>query len=60
MPNHRGTKQATRQFTLDQLSSESDRVASAASKDGGCIVVDEKGKRIFNIWIPREPLGSDD
>ena len=60
MSDHRGTKPATRQFTLEQLRGEHSRVASAAKKDGGCIVVDQKGQRIFSLWIPQEPLGSSD
>ena len=58
MADHRGTKSATRRFTLDQLRGDTSRVASAAKKDGGCIVVDQEGQRIFSLWIPQEPLGS--
>jgi len=45
---------------LEQLRGEHSRVASAAKKDGGCIVVDQKGQRIFSLWIPQKPLGSSD
>lgn len=58
MSDHRGTKHGTRRFTLDQLRDERSRVAAAAKKDGGCIVVDKKGQRIFSLWIPQGPLGS--
>lgn len=56
MSNRRGTKDATRKFTLDQLREDRPRVVSAAKKDGGCIVVDKKGHRLFSLWIPQTPL----
>jgi hypothetical protein len=60
MSDQRGTKQATRQFTLDQLRADRSRVVTAAKKDGGCIVVDQEGRRLFSLWIPQAPLGSAD
>ena len=56
MSDRRGTKDSTRKFTLDQLREDRSRVVSAAKKDGGCIVVDEEGHRLFSLWIPQEPL----
>lgn len=56
MSDRRGTKQGTRQFTVDQLRGDRSRVVSAAKKDGGCVVVDKEGRRLFSLWIPQEPL----
>jgi len=47
-----------RKFTIEQLRHARSRVATAAKQDGGCIVVDKEGHRIFSLWIPQEPLGS--
>jgi hypothetical protein len=60
MSDQRGTKQRTRQFTLDQLRADRPRVVTAAKKDGGCIVVDKEGRRLFSLWIPQAPLGNAD
>ncbi len=60
MSDRRGTKQGERQFTLDQLRDDRSRVVSAAKKDGGCIVIDKQGQRLFSLWIPQTPLGDAD
>jgi len=60
MSDRRGTKQGTRQFTLDQLRDERSRVVKAAKTEGGCIVVDKEGQRLFSIWIPQTPIGQAD
>jgi hypothetical protein len=58
MSGRRDTKQGTRQFTLDELRANRSRVVNGA-KNGGCIVVDKEGRRLFSLWIPQTPLGSD-
>ena len=60
MSDRRGTKQGTRQFTLDQLRANRSRVVTAAKKDGGCIVVGKEGQRLFSLWIPQTPLADAD
>jgi hypothetical protein len=59
MSDRRGTKQE-RQFTLDQLRDDRSRVVGAAKKDGGCIVIDKQGQRLFSLWIPQTPLDDAD
>jgi hypothetical protein len=46
-------------FTFDELRHDQARVIDAAKGDRGAIVVDEKGQRIYSIWIPQGPIGSD-
>lgn len=58
MAPHR-TEQSVRTFTLDQLRNEHSHVSAALKKDGGCIVVDKNGRRIFSLWNPQGPLDND-
>jgi hypothetical protein len=60
MSDRRGTKQGTREFTLDQLRDDRPRVVSAAKQEGGCFVVDKEGQRLFSIWIPQTPIADVD
>ena len=60
MSERRSTKRKTRQFTLDDLRQNRSRVVRAAKKDGGCIVVDKNGQRLFTLCIPQGPVDNAD
>jgi hypothetical protein len=60
MSDRRARKDATRKFSLEQVRADRARVLSAARKGGGCIVVDEKGERLFSLWIPQTPISDGD
>jgi hypothetical protein len=60
MAVRRGTKRklrrarathTTRTFTLDELRADRLRVMRVVKKEGGCIVVDNEGKKLFSLWI---------
>jgi hypothetical protein len=58
MSNRRNATEA-RRFTFEEFRSDRSRVVTAAKEERGAIVVDEKGQRIYSIWIPQGPIGDD-
>jgi hypothetical protein len=57
MSERRGTRRKTRRtrttrtFTFDQLRADRLRVMKVVKKEGGCIVVDNEGKKLFSLWL---------
>jgi hypothetical protein len=57
MSQRRGTKRRIRRartvrtFTLEQLRANRLRVMNVVKKEGGCVVVDNEGNKVFSMWI---------
>ena len=47
-----------RTFTREQLRQDPLRVVGAAKEDGGCMVVDNDGQKLFSLWYP-QPADAD-
>lgn len=56
MMERRSSERSDRFFTLEQLREDHALVASAAKKDGGCIVIDDEGRELFTLSIPQDPF----